>query len=206
MKLPHKKSAVLTIAHWHPDFRDVASLPDLKVVRTSFFVNVVCVTIAVIVLLATSYREYDAFNMRSEIETAELAIAANSARNTELLAINKEFSDADRRFKEADKFQDAPFVASELLMALSRTLPTYMDFTRITYEAGVLALSGTIRGASESASTRVSEYRDVLRADPLVGTLFPDVSIKSLDRDPRTQGLSFQLLLKAVAPGTAPKS
>jgi Tfp pilus assembly protein PilN len=204
MKLSPKKSHATAAAYWHPDFRDVAALPDLKVVRTSFFVNVVCITLATIALLFTAYREYEAFSRRSEINAAEESMTAKQARNNELLGLSREFSEMNLRFQEAEKFMQAPFVASELLIALSASLPNHMDFTRVAYGDGVLTLRGTIRGASETASTRVAAYQDVLRQDKLLGTLFPDVSLKSLDRDPRTQGLSFELVLKAPkGPATA---
>lgn len=206
MKLPHKKAQAVALPNWHPDFRDVSALPDLKVVRTSFFVNVLCLTAALAAVLASAHREYNAMNMRTEIQQTETAIESNTARNKELLALNKEFMEAAQRFKEAGTFLDVPFVTSDLLVALSHSLPNYMDFTRVQYEENVLTLSGTIRGASETASTRVSAYLDVLHEETLIGKLFPDISIKSLDRDPRTQGLTFQIVLKTTEAAKAAKS
>ena len=36
-----KKDAVLAQSNWHPNFRIADSLPDLKVVRTDFFINAI---------------------------------------------------------------------------------------------------------------------------------------------------------------------
>jgi hypothetical protein len=191
MKPPHKKSSADEFLNWHPDFRDVAALPDLKVVRTSFVVNVLCITLASVSLLFTAYREYEGFSRRSEIRAAEESMSS------------KEFNEAHRRFIEAENFLQAPFATSELLVALNQSLPGNMDFTRIAYDNSTLTLRGTIRGASETASTRVSAYQEVLRSNKMIGALFPDVSLKSLDRDPRTQGLSFEIILK-VPSTTAP--
>jgi Tfp pilus assembly protein PilN len=203
MKPPHKKSSADEFLNWHPDFRDVAALPDLKVVRTSFVVNVLCITLASVSLLFTAYREYEGFSRRSEIRAAEESMSSKQVRNNELLALNKEFNEAHRRFIEAENFLQAPFATSELLVALNQSLPGNMDFTRIAYDNSTLTLRGTIRGASETASTRVSAYQEVLRSNKMIGALFPDVSLKSLDRDPRTQGLSFEIILK-VPSTTAP--
>lgn len=205
MKLPHKRGTAELAPNWHPDFRNVSALPDLKVVRTSFFVNALCVTIAAVVLLVTVYREYMAFSLRSEINAAEEAMQTKAGRNNELLALNREFTEAMRRVQEAATFSEAPFAASELLVALSRSLPTNMDFTTIAYDNNVLTLRGTIRGASESASTHVSAYLDVLRQDPLIGKLFPDVSLISLLRNPNTLGLTFEILLKPATAGAPAK-
>ena len=206
MKLPHKKSEAPGAPNWHPDFRDVAALPDLKVVRTSFFVNLVCITVASIVVMFSAYREYVALELRAAIGDAEQAMETAQAQNDQLLALNREFNESIRRFNEAEKFAQSPFLASELIIALSRSLPANMDFTSVSYDNGNLSLRGGIRGASETASTRVSAYLDVLRSDKIIGPLFPDVSLVSLPRDPRTQGLSFEIVLKPTTGKPAVKS
>lgn len=204
MKLPRKKGSTDEALNWRPDFRDLAALPDLKVVRTSFVLNFLCITIATVVLGWTVFREYQALSLGMEITAAREAMADKSVRNTDLLKVNKEFSEAHRRFTEAEKFNDVRFAASELLVALSRSLPGTMDFTNVVFDGNNLILRGTIRGASETASTRVSSYLDVLRQDAFVGGLFPDVSLTSLLRNPSTQGLSFEIVLKPGATGAAP--
>lgn len=203
MKLQLKKATALPAPNWHPNFRNSEVLPDLKVVRTTFFVNVASITVALAAVLFTVFREYNAISLRGEIAAAEKRIEATAADNSRLLGLNREFSEAARKFAEAEKFLGAPIVASELLVALSRSLPGYMDFTGVVYENDQLVLRGTIRGASDTASTRVSGYLDTLRGDATLGKRFPDISLTSLLRDPRTQGLSFEILLR---PGAAPSA
>jgi Tfp pilus assembly protein PilN len=205
MKLPRKKPAGDEVPNWRPDFRDTAALPDLKVVRTSFVLNFVCLTIATVVLGWSVFREYQAFSLRMEISEAEDAMADKSARNAELLKLNKEFHDSIQRFGEAEKFLDVRFAPSRLLMALSRSLPGNMEFSSVAYDGENVVLRGTIRGASETASTRVSAYLDTLRQDELIGALFPDVSLTNLLRNPTTQGLTFDIALKPGTTKSQPK-
>ena len=200
MRLPRKRSQGAAVPNWHPNFRNAATLPDLKVIRTSFFVNVLCVTLGVAAILFTVYREYLALNTRGEIREAERRIEVASARNSKLLAMNREFQEGANKFAEVKEFTSTPLPASGLLVALSRSLPDYMDFTSVIYEGGQLTLRGTIRGAPDSASARVQAYSDVLRQDAFLGPHFPDVSVPKLDRDGRTQGLTFEILLKPPAP------
>jgi hypothetical protein len=195
MNLLVKKSAPPALPNWHPNFRHVEALPDLKVIRTSFFVNVLFITIATAALLFTAFREYAAFSMRAEIREAERHMEELGPRNGTLLALSREFTEAHRKFNEATEFTKAPFIGSELLVALSRSLPATMDFTSVIYEDKRLVLRGTVRGASDSASNEVTRYLDVLRQDPLIGANFPDVSTKGLVRDPRSQELNFDILL-----------
>lgn len=205
MKLPLKRTAPVFAPNWHPSFRDSATLPDLKVVRTSFFVNLICVTVASAGLLFTAFREYTAANIRADIRQKTAQIEESQAQNNRLLAMNREFSEASKKFSEAAAFVRAPVVASDLLAALSSSLPGNMDFTSVGYDNEQLTLRGTIRGASDDASTRLSAYLDILRGDALLGASFPDVSLTSLQRDARTQGLTFEILLRPAAGKPAPK-
>lgn len=203
MKLQLKKPQVVETQVWHPNFRNAELLPDLKVIRTSFFVNLTCITAVAAAVLFTAYREFMAFSMRADIVSAEERVETARAQNNQFLELNREFTQATRSFSEAGKFVQSPFRASELIVALSRTLPANMDFTSIAYEGNQLVLKGSIRGASDSASSLLSAYLDLLRKEAAVGGLFPDISLTNMLRDPRTQGLSFEIVLKGEAPRPA---
>ncbi|MGH8021355.1 MAG: hypothetical protein ACREIA_24365 [Opitutaceae bacterium] len=203
MKLQRKQKTAPRIENWHPSFRFEDRLPDLKVVRTSFFVNMLFVTLALAAALLTTFREYTTASLETDIAQAESRVAELGAKNGKLLAMNKDFSLAVRKFTEIENFRAAPFVPSELLVALGRTVPEFVDFTSISYDKGQLLLRGSIRGASDTASSRLTAYLDALRADADVGGAFPDISLTSLLRDPRTQGLSFEIQLKQTAENKA---
>jgi hypothetical protein len=203
MNLLRKDSSTSAMSNWHPNFRNAAALPDLKVIRTSFFVNVFCVTLGAAAVLFTAHREFLASNYRSEIEQAERRLGSASARNNQLLGLNREFQAGVDKFAEARDFTNTPLKASDLLVALSRSLPETMEFTTVVFEGGRLTLRGNIQGTPETASTGVQAYSGVLQKDPVLGRHFPEISVAKLDRDSRTQGLAFEMLLKPPAP--APK-
>jgi hypothetical protein len=197
MKLQLSRNAQPVYApNWHPNFRNAELLPDLKVIRTSFFVNLVCVTVASAALLFTAFREYTAFSYRADIRQSERHVEAAKEQNAKLLAMNREFTEANRKFTEAIRFADNPVVASDLLVALSKSLPANMEFSSVAYENDQLTLRGSIRGASDNATADVSTYLEVLRKDPALNTKFPDVSLTSMLRDARTQGMSYEILLR----------
>lgn len=199
MRLQLKKSQVACAPNWHPNFRNADSLPDLKPIRTSFFVNVLCITLAAGGLIFTAHREFLMSNVRIEIGLAESRIEFARAQNEELLKQSRSFAEIRDKFTAAKAFSEAPVAASQLLAALAKSLPENMDFASVAYENGVLNLRGTIRGPSENASTLLSAYLDVLRQDEVIGARFLDVELKNLLRDPRTQGLSFEIVLKQEA-------
>lgn len=196
MKLQLKRAPVVYAPHWHPNFRNTVALPDLKVIRTTFFINVACITVAAAALLFTVYREYTAYNLRDQIASGQARIKSVSEQNAKLLAMNKEFAESTRKFTEVSDFVAAPFVGSDLLRALSRSLPRHMEFTAVIWENEQLVLRGTISGASETATSHLTAYLDVLRGDEAIGPKFPDISPTSLLRDPRTQGMTFEITLK----------
>jgi len=197
MKLQLKRSGQPAYApNWHPNFRNTQLLPDLKVVRTTFFINALCIAIASAVLMFTGYREFQAFDLRSNMSAANQSIEAQRAENDRLLGLNREFMDGVRKFEEANAFVSARISGTKLLIALGSSLPELMEFTAITYEKNLLSLRGTIKADSESASQRASAYLDALRGDPFIGQVFTDISLTNLQRDTGSQGMSFEILLK----------
>lgn len=202
MKLLRKSAQSNKAGNWHVNFRIPDGLPDLKPIRTSFFVNLLFITIAAGALLFTAHREFLGFEIQSEIDLANQRVESVASRNNHLLELNKEFNDAAVIIASAEDFGKGQMIASELLIALSTSLPQIMDFSSVTFENNNLVLRGTVRGASETSSTRVSAYLDVLRQDETIGPQLSQISLTSLVRDPRTQGMTFEIVLKPGQPSS----
>lgn len=197
MKLQLKRSGQPVFApNWHPNFRNTQLLPDLKVVRTTFFINVSCIAIATAVLMSAGYREYQAFDYRSKISSARNRIEELKVQNDALLAQNKEFMDGVRKFEEAQEFMASRISGTKMLSAVAASLPDLVELRAINYEKAQLTLRGVIKLDSETASQKASAYLDALRADAFIGTAFPDISLTNLMRDTGSQGMTFEILLK----------
>jgi len=65
-KKPEATSASL-IPAWHPNFRNYALLPDIKPVRTAFFVNGISAFVAIGLLAFLGRGEYELHSVRSQI-------------------------------------------------------------------------------------------------------------------------------------------
>lgn len=197
MKLPLKRNGqAVSTPHWHPNFRNTQLLPDLKVVRTTFFINAVCIALASAALMLTGYREYQAFGLRSSMSQARKHMEEAKEQNEKYLASNRKFMDGVRKFDEAREFIGSRISGTKLLTALATTLPELMEFSGVAYEKEQLVLRGVIRLDSETASQRASAYLETLRADPYVGGQFTDISLNSFQRDAANQGMSFEIVLK----------
>ena len=71
MKIPTKKSKQAAEAPWHQDFRNVDALPDIKVIRTRFFVNLIAVVVPLFIATLWVQQELSLSTVRSEIAELE---------------------------------------------------------------------------------------------------------------------------------------
>ncbi len=197
MKLQLKRSNQPVFSpNWHPNFRNTQLLPDLKVVRTTFFINVSCIAVAAAVLMSSGYREYQAFDYRAKMSAAQQRMEELKAQNDGLLAQNKQFMEGVRKFEEAQEFVTSRLSGTKMFSAIAGSLPNLVELRGVSYEKSQLVLRGAIKQDSETASQIASAYLDALRSDPFLGKTFPDISLTSLMRDAGNQGMSFEIQLK----------
>ena len=65
-----KKSDASTAAQvppWHPNFRNYEKLPDVKQVRTAFFVNAAAITVALALLTYFGVQEWQLRSLNAQI-------------------------------------------------------------------------------------------------------------------------------------------
>ena len=191
-----KKDAVLAQSNWHPNFRIADSLPDLKVVRTDFFINAISLSLAAVALFFLAIREYKTFNLKSEIATWEEKIETSRGENLAYLKLNAEFKKEMVKFEEVRDFVDTDLPVTSFLEALGPTIPEGLDLDSMAFGGERVVIRGTIIGNSETASIALSDYLDVLRENSAIGPHFRDISLTSLVRDARSEALSFEIVLQ----------
>ncbi len=109
--------------NWHPDFRNSDALPDIKVIRTDFFVNILSVTIALALFFYLIYNEYGGYALGSEITELESKINAKSSENSKNLNFSSKFDNVSKKVRELEEFVDSPINPSDFLSYLGETLP-----------------------------------------------------------------------------------
>lgn len=187
---------------WHPNFRNFEQLPDTKVVRTAFFVNVGAIAVALSLVLWLGYSEYQLHNLAEQIAAAQAAVDKNSKQNAEALRLSKQFADEEKKLTEAGAFVRGPIKPSEFVVILGQSLPK-----EISIEAGDMRLAdvttgpfcvlrGLAAGTPDQASGAASSYLEALRAHPRLAEVFESVNLTSLTRDPTTGFLFFEIVLK----------
>ena len=193
---------------WHPNFRDYERLPDIKVVRTSFFINGAALFIAVGVVLVFAIQELNLAALRGQIGELDTQIDADKPASTQAVTKFKLFQEEEKKIGEVDAFlQGGRLVFSDFLLRIGQTLPRNIALSTVDYRETGVTLRAVVRGAPELASGEASAYVEKLRDDGQVGPMFESVSLTNLSRDPLTGRLVIELFLKfkpAPAASAAP--
>jgi len=205
LQLRKRESAPAVAPAWHPNFRNFERLPDTKVVRTNFFINVAAVAVAVVLAGIVGWREYQAAVLRSQAAGAQAAIDQRKAQSDEGLRLTKQFQDEDKKFSEAAAFIAAPIEPTELLQILGKTLPPEIQIEFVDYRPTEADARCTIRGlaagSKDQASGAASAYVEVLRTQPRLKEVFSAVNLTTINTDGRSGLLVFEVALKLKPAG-----
>jgi len=187
--------------NWHPNFRDFERLPDTKVVRTTFFVNVAAITLAVALLLGVGWREYQISALNQQLAEAEATVARNRKANADALRHSQAFVAAEKKIAEAAAFVAGPLAPTDFFRLLGASLPreVQLDFAELRLgdpKARLCLLRGVVAGTKDEASGAASAYVETLRTLPEFAALFEKVELRAITTDPRTGMLSFEIQLR----------
>jgi len=172
--LARKKKPDLVL-NWHPNFRDVATLPDIKQVRTGFLVNFVAIVFALVALGATLYFEVDIYKVNHEIAGLNNQIESNDSANKKALAYTKSFVSASKSMQFTARFFSQKLPPLELLASLMDSQPDNIIFRSIYVESIIrdfggkkaeaqrVTISGTLSSESELG---LQEFVDKVLASP----------------------------------------
>lgn len=205
--LSKKRDAAPAVAPaWHPDFRDFERLPDTKVVRTSFFINVASAAAATLVVGYVGWQEFHTISYRQQAAAAQEQIDRSRKESDAGLRLTKQFNDEERKFAEAATFAKGPVPPTEMLATLGSSLPAgiqleYLDFRPFEQGDPRCVLRGLASGSKDQASGAASAYVETLRSHPRFAELFASVNLTALNADPRTGGLVFEIVLKFKTSG-----
>lgn len=184
------------MAHWHPDFRNAARLPDIKVVRTAFFVNgaAISILLALVILLGT--REWQVKVVNRQVEEWQRQIDRDKKNNDQAVALYRKFQAEEARVAEVNTFIKSKPAVSELVFHLGLTLPKNIALENFSLANNGLSLRGTVRGAPEQASGHATAYIEQLKNDPIIAERFDDITTKGLTRNPANNRVVMELFLK----------
>lgn len=186
---------------WRPDFRVPEDLPDTKVVRTTFFINALTMTLGIAALILVGMREYQTYSLLQQEASSRQFIESNKPFNEQALRLTRDFATQEAKFTEAMKFSDVPMRAAEMLVIMGETLPANVRVSSIELRidaagAPSAVVRGVTAGSREQASGATSVYVDTLAKHPRLSAVFGDIALSNMNADPNANMLIFEVQLR----------
>lgn len=210
MALPFLKkksdaAAAPLVPAWHPNFRNYEKLPDIKVVRTAFFVNVAAITVTLALLTYFGFQEWQLHTVKSQVADWQRQIDRDKPGSDKAIALYKKFEAEQAKFQEIDAFVKSKPLVSDLLVRLGQTLPSNIAIDSLDLREAGLALRLTVRGAPDAATGYATAYLEQLRTDKQFArfdqTSNTGFSITNVQRNTATGRLNVEFFLSLAKTG-----
>jgi len=183
---------------WHPNFRNRERLPDTKVVRTFFFVNVTAITVVLGLVLLFLLQEASINDLVRKIASAQAQVASNQKGAADAAVLTRKFADEEKKVRELDVFLQQHLVLSQFMIHLGNALPANLVIDSFEVHESGVSLRGTAAGSNPvEASSRTSEYLESLQKDGYFKDIFAakDMTIQDIQVDKASGRVTFGLLL-----------
>lgn len=201
------EAAASQVPAWHPNFRNYQKLPDIKVVRTAFFINGFAALIAIGLIVGTVYREFELYKKREAIAAIQAQIDKDKPESDRAIALYKKFQEEEKRANEVDAFVKSKPSPSVILRRFAETRPRNVALKSIDLRENGIVLRVSVRGDGITANNDFVNYLEVLKKDTVLAENFEGAEIKAANTDPSTGFLEgeINLLLKPAAKEPAKK-
>ncbi|WP_404423921.1 PilN domain-containing protein [Nibricoccus sp. IMCC34717] len=196
--LKRKTDAGPAVPPWHPNFRNEQKLPDVKVIRTSFFVNVGIGILLVASVLWVSYQEYNLSEIRSQIARDRAQIEQDTPAHRKAIQLYQQFSAEEKKARELEAFMTSRPSMVEFVMLLAGVTPQDVAFSSMEISEASVTLKGFISGLPAKASGIASAFERQLRDTPALSKEFPSITLTNLGRDQTSGRMTFTLEMKRV--------
>jgi hypothetical protein len=190
-------------APWHQNFRNPDSLPDIKVVRTRFFVNFVAIVIPLFVAILWVQQELSLASVRGDIEKLEDEKASQSTSNAELIRLSREFLVESSKVEALEGYYHNLFPLSEYLIAIAGQVPKDMVISSLDLKKSnridgndvvdiwESRISGYAVQEDHIAVSRVNKFVEDLRKEQPMSAHLEEAFLDNLSRDQITDTLNF---------------
>lgn len=179
---------------WRPDFRDTEDLPDIKIIRTGFFVGAFFTTVALALVLFVSFRELQKKSTQENLDALQVEISGYEVEHARVVALNKKFMESMKRIEEVDATRSNQVVFSDLMLSAGQALREGMALSLISYKDDSITLEGLINVPAEEASIVVDAFMNELKTNNVDQGFFPVYNLNSLERKDGG-GISFSITM-----------
>ena len=207
LSLLKKKSdsdALPALPAWHPNFRNYKKLPDVKVVRTAFFINGVALVVAISLGSYVGFREYQLNSLNSQIAEVQAQIDRDKKVSDQAVALFKKFQAEEAKVMEVEAFVKSKPVVSSLILRLAHTLPKNVAIDNIDLRDAGMTLRLSVKGDAAAASGYAEAYLEQLRSDKGLDQFDQVTFTATPTRNPGTGKMAVEIFLR-TKPATGGK-
>jgi hypothetical protein len=179
-----RKKKPEVILHWHPNFRMVASLPDIKQVRTGFIINFIAIFLAVVALGWTLYVEVQIHKTNTDLDHYNAQITGLKPTNDKDLGKSAKFVKDSKPLQFTARFFSEKLPPLDVMASLLEARPANIYFDSVDLESIILDLPGNKKASTQRIT--------------IMGTLN---SPREADLDPFMTSLQNSPLLKSRITG-----
>ncbi len=191
---------------WHPNFRIRETLPDVKPVRTAFFVNGAAILVAASLAIYVGIGEWQLHTLKTQLAQTQAQINRDKPASDQAVAMFKKFQADEAKVNEVSAFVKSKPLVSELVLRLARTLPANIAIDSLDLREAGVTLRLAVRGDSATASGYATAYLEQLRADKEL-TQFEEFTFANTPmRNPATGRMAVEFYLRMKAPAGGKKA
>lgn len=203
MKIKIRKTKGEEESPWHQDFRNSEALPDIKVIRTRFFLNFVAFLIPACVAILWILQELNLGALREEITKLEDEKTSMTNSNQALVALSRDFMKESAKIESLDSYYYNLFPVSDYLLTLSERASEEMvisslelkktnriDGTKVI-DIWESQISGYVTQGSQEAITAVNAFVEEIGEDQLLAPFVEEAFLDNLARDQITDTFNF---------------
>ena len=191
-----EEAAAVVMPAWHPNFRDYQKLPDVKVVRTAFFVNGGAVFVALGLAVYVATQEMHLRSLGAQIAEEQVKIDRAKKGSDQAVAAFKKFQAEEATTLEVDAFVKSKPPVSAVVRRLGETLPPDVALDAVDFQADGLVLRLALRGDAVAASGRATAYLEQLKADKELSQFAEFIFAQAPERNPVSGRISVQFRLR----------
>jgi hypothetical protein len=174
---------VIPVPPWHPNLRIVENLPDTKVVRTAFFVNGAAILVVIALALYFGIQEWKLHEVNKQITDWQRQIDRDTKQSADAVSLYQDFKLQEAKTKEVADFIASKPILSAIVLRLGQITPKKIALDMLDFTENGVSIKATVKGAADRASGDASAYEKQLRADKVLGPMFKEVDLLTMNRN-----------------------
>ncbi len=202
LKKSSEKAEARQALAWHPSFTDPSKLPDVKVVRTKFFVNSASVVMLGAILCFVGNREYAVYQINNDLNVIESDIRTTKPNSDRAVATFNKFKAEEKKLAEVVNLSAESLVFSDYLIHLGATLPERVTLQRIIHRGPgqPMSLTLAVDGLDAASGDIASKYVKQLQDDKVSKEYFNDVTLTNTVRNVGPKNLTLEISMAVKPP------